>query len=52
MESTALPHYKHVNWENTEVTFRMYLGYVSLLFDIAVLIYHFSTPFHPKVSFD
>ncbi|KAI8606032.1 hypothetical protein EDD21DRAFT_439810 [Dissophora ornata] len=48
MESKELPHYKHVNWESPEVTFRMYLSYVSLFFDVAVLAYHFSTPFHPK----
>ncbi|KAF8922880.1 hypothetical protein BGZ58_003627 [Dissophora ornata] len=49
MESKELPHYKHVNWESPEVTFRMYLSYVSLFFDVAVLAYHFSTPFHPKI---
>ncbi|KAF8948212.1 hypothetical protein BGZ47_006012 [Haplosporangium gracile] len=43
-----LPHYKYVNWEQPDVTFRMYIGYLSLLFDIDVLAYHFSTPFHPK----
>ncbi|KAF9152698.1 hypothetical protein BG015_004834 [Linnemannia schmuckeri] len=43
-----LPHYKHVKWEQPDVTFRMYVGYISLLFDIGVLAYHFSTPFHPK----
>ncbi|KAF9905651.1 hypothetical protein EC991_001481 [Linnemannia zychae] len=43
-----LPHFKHVHWEQPEVTFRMYIGYLSLLFDVAVLTYHFTTPFHPK----
>ncbi|KAF9937748.1 hypothetical protein BGZ65_001100, partial [Modicella reniformis] len=48
MESTKLPHFKNVSWEHPETTFRMYLAYTSLLFDIGVLTYHFSTPFHPK----
>ncbi|KAG9072842.1 hypothetical protein KI688_000622 [Linnemannia hyalina] len=43
-----LPHYKHVNWEQPDVNFRMYIGYISLFFDVGVLAYHFSTPFHPK----
>ncbi|KAG0078340.1 hypothetical protein BGZ90_005427 [Linnemannia elongata] len=43
-----LPHSKHVDWESSETTFRMYVGYLSLLFDIGVLTYHFTTPFHPK----
>ncbi|KAF9311500.1 hypothetical protein BG003_007335 [Podila horticola] len=47
-EAPKLPHYKHVEWEQPEVAFRMYISYVSLLFDAAVLAYHFSTPFHPK----
>jgi hypothetical protein len=45
-----LPHNKHVDWESPETTFRMYVGYLSLLFDIGVLTYHFTTPFHPKVQ--
>ncbi|KAG0336265.1 hypothetical protein BG000_006761 [Podila horticola] len=48
-EAPKLPHYKHVEWEQPEVAFRMYISYVSLLFDAAVLAYHFSTPFHPKI---
>ncbi|KAG0364701.1 hypothetical protein BC939DRAFT_28326 [Gamsiella multidivaricata] len=48
METAALPHYKHVNWDSPETAFRMYISYVSLFFDVAVLAYHFSTPFHPK----
>ncbi|KAF9996797.1 hypothetical protein BGZ80_007162 [Entomortierella chlamydospora] len=48
MESTLLPHSKHVDWENPELAYRMYLCYISLFFDVAVLAYHFSTPFHPK----
>ncbi|KAF9356276.1 hypothetical protein BGX34_010008 [Mortierella sp. NVP85] len=48
MESTYLPHSKHVDWEDRETTFRMYVAYTSLLFDVGVLAYHFSTPFHPK----
>ncbi|KAG0380346.1 hypothetical protein BGX24_008912 [Mortierella sp. AD032] len=42
------PHYKHVEWHLPDVSFRMYIAYISLLFDVAVLTYHFSTPFHPK----
>ncbi|KAF9360456.1 hypothetical protein BGX26_009284 [Mortierella sp. AD094] len=48
MESTLLPHSKHVDWQNPELAYRMYLCYTSLFFDAAVLAYHFSTPFHPK----
>ncbi|KAG0242102.1 hypothetical protein B0O80DRAFT_449200 [Mortierella sp. GBAus27b] len=48
METAKLPHYKYVEWEKPETTFRMYIAYLSLLFDIGVLTYHFSTPFHPK----
>ncbi|KAG0304431.1 hypothetical protein BGZ98_005523 [Dissophora globulifera] len=48
MESAMLPHAKHVNWQSPETTFRMYLSYISLVFDVAVLAYHFATPFHPK----
>ncbi|KAF9200227.1 hypothetical protein BGZ49_009562, partial [Haplosporangium sp. Z 27] len=48
MESTLLPHNKHVDWNNPELSYRMYLCYTSLFFDAAVLMYHFSTPFHPK----
>ncbi|KAG0342912.1 hypothetical protein BG005_002595 [Podila minutissima] len=47
-EAAKLPHYKHVEWDQPEVAFRMYISYVSLFFDLAVLTYHFSTPFHPK----
>ncbi|KAG0025852.1 hypothetical protein BGZ81_006798 [Podila clonocystis] len=47
-EAPNLPHYKHVEWDQPEVAFRMYISYVSLFFDVAVLAYHFSTPFHPK----
>ncbi|KAG0234626.1 hypothetical protein BGW42_006377 [Actinomortierella wolfii] len=43
-----LPHYKNVEWENPEISFRMYISYFSLLFDVGVLLYHFSTPYHPK----
>ncbi|KAF9905650.1 hypothetical protein EC991_001480 [Linnemannia zychae] len=46
--SDPLPHYKYVEWDRPEVTFRMYIGYISLLFDVGVLAYHFCTPFHPK----
>lgn len=49
-EAAKLPHYKHVEWDQPEVAFRMYISYVSLFFDLAVLTYHFSTPFHPKVN--
>ncbi|KAF9572127.1 hypothetical protein EC968_010213 [Mortierella alpina] len=47
-EAAKLPHYKHVEWDHPEVTFRMYISYMSLFFDVAVLFYHFTTPFHPK----
>ncbi|KAG0208451.1 hypothetical protein BGX28_000589 [Mortierella sp. GBA30] len=46
--SANLPHFKHVAWDQPETTLRMYIGYLSLFFDICVLVYHFSTPFHPK----
>ncbi|KAF9113372.1 Calcium-dependent protein kinase 4 [Mortierella sp. AM989] len=48
MESVPLPHSKHVDWQNPELAYRMYLCYISLFFDAAVLMYHFTTPFHPK----
>ncbi|GJJ70059.1 hypothetical protein EMPS_02408 [Entomortierella parvispora] len=48
MNSTNLPHSEHIDWSNGEIAYRMYLSYVSLFFDVAVLAYHFSTPFHPK----
>ncbi|KAF9323070.1 hypothetical protein BG006_001792 [Podila minutissima] len=47
-ETAKLPHYKYVEWDQPDVAFRMYISYISLFFDIAVLAYHFSTPFHPK----
>ncbi|KAG0380345.1 hypothetical protein BGX24_008911 [Mortierella sp. AD032] len=43
-----LPHYKYVDWNKPDMVFRMYIGYVSLVFDLGVLAYHFATPFHPK----
>jgi len=49
MNNTSLPHSEHVDWNNGEIVYRMYLSYISLFFDVAVLAYHFSTPFHPKV---
>ncbi|KAF9427898.1 hypothetical protein BGZ76_002143 [Entomortierella beljakovae] len=45
---TPLPHYKHVDWSSPELAYRMYIAYLSLFFDVAVLAYHFYTPFHPK----
>ncbi|KAF9179343.1 hypothetical protein BGZ51_006994 [Haplosporangium sp. Z 767] len=48
MESDKLPHYKNVHWDHPDVAFRMYISYISLFFDVGVLAYHFSTPFHPK----
>ncbi|KAF9897414.1 hypothetical protein BX616_005642, partial [Lobosporangium transversale] len=48
METAQLPHFKHVNWDDPEQAYRMYIAYISLFFDIAVLAYHFSTPYHPK----
>ncbi|KAF9577928.1 hypothetical protein BGW38_006565 [Lunasporangiospora selenospora] len=48
LETDKLPHSKHVPWEDSETSLRMYIGYLSLLFDIGVLAYHFSTPYHPK----
>ncbi|KAF8977113.1 hypothetical protein BGZ52_007352 [Haplosporangium bisporale] len=47
-KALELPHYKHVEWDHPDVAFRMYISYISLFFDFAVLTYHFSTPFHPK----
>ncbi|KAK3845815.1 MAG: hypothetical protein J3R72DRAFT_487517 [Linnemannia gamsii] len=43
-----LPHYKYVDWNKPDMVFRMYIGYVSLVFDLRVLAYHFATPSHPK----
>ncbi|KAF9978362.1 hypothetical protein BGZ73_002745 [Actinomortierella ambigua] len=43
-----LPHHKNVDWDNHETAFRMYISYFSLLFDLGVLAFHFSTPYHPK----
>ncbi|KAG0341482.1 hypothetical protein BG004_006012 [Podila humilis] len=44
----SLPHSKHIDWENPETAFRMYISYISLALDVGVLAYHFSTPYHPK----
>ncbi|KAG0052335.1 hypothetical protein BGZ83_002728 [Gryganskiella cystojenkinii] len=50
MNSTTIlsPYYENIDWSNSELAYRMYLSYISLFFDLAVLAYHFSTPFHPK----
>ncbi|KAF9101547.1 hypothetical protein BGX29_005501 [Mortierella sp. GBA35] len=48
MADDLLPHHKHVSWDQPDMSFRMYVGYPSLLFDVGVLAYHFKTPFHPK----
>ncbi|KAF9084927.1 hypothetical protein BGX23_010099, partial [Mortierella sp. AD031] len=48
MADDLLPHHKHVSWDQPDMSFRMYVGYPSLLFDVGVLACHFKTPFHPK----
>ncbi|KAL1915498.1 uncharacterized protein VTP21DRAFT_6622 [Calcarisporiella thermophila] len=43
-----LPHSKHVDWSDRETAHRLHLAAASLFFDVGVLLYHFTTPYHPK----